>query len=337
MLLCLSSCDRMAVSLSQPEAASLPAIEIASSEEAETPESAQVIPSTVEPTQEAASAEANQTTEPTTEPVVIGTVVTVPTKPTTEPATVSPDLPRYQSGDTTPTWRPEMAEQYPSDTRCSVEQLLEKWMNVEGLTMADLDERDCKQLVLVVAQPADGVETITVCYERESGGQFTAVNGLAWLRGHIGKNGLRHNRQRNTNTSPAGLWALSFAFGNELPPEGLKLPWRQVTPNSDWVCDENSPYFNTWQERDDPTLTPWSDDVEHLADYPSLYAYACVIEYNRPPDVVPDRGCAIFFHCSDRGTGGCVSLPQEDFLYVLRWLDSEKNPFILITGSESGT
>lgn len=240
----------------------------------------------------------------------------------------------YQSGDTTPTWRPELAKNYPQDSDCDAEQLLEKWMAVEGLSMADLDARDCRQLILASAQASDGVTTLTVCYERSADGAFHPVAGLDRLQGFVGKNGIMHDRRRDTNTSPAGLWAIGTAFGNEAPPENLKLPWRQVTPNSDWVCDENSPYFNTWQERDDPDLIPWSDDVEHLEDYPTQYAWACVIEFNRPPDVVPDRGCAIFLHCARTGTGGCVGLRREDMYSVLQWLDPDKNPYILITGTD---
>ena len=143
------------------------------------------------------------------------------------------------------------------------------------------------------------------------------------------------NYYDDSETSPAGLWAIGGAFGNELPPESLKLPWRQVTPSSDWVCDENSVYFNSWQERGDPALTEsWSDDVEHLEDYPRLYAYACVIEFNRPPEAIPARGCAIFLHCSDGPTGGCVGLPREQLLAVLQWLDPQKQPWILISGTE---
>ncbi|MBR6376740.1 MAG: hypothetical protein IKS05_03135 [Oscillospiraceae bacterium] len=238
----------------------------------------------------------------------------------------------YQRGDTTPTWRPELAENYPQDGDCDGALLLEKWMAVEGLTHADLEARNCRQLILTAAQPTDGVAAITVCYARSDEGEYVPVSGLDRLHGFVGKRGVMHNRRRNTYTSPAGLWAIGMAFGNEAPPENLKLPWRQVTPNSDWVCDEASPYFNTWQERDDPGLIPWGDDVEHLEDYPTLYAWACVIEYNRPPDVIPDRGCAIFLHCSERGTGGCVGLLPEDMRAVLQWLDPEKHPCILITG-----
>lgn len=245
----------------------------------------------------------------------------------TEPAAIA-----YRSGDTTPGWRPELANAYPADDDCDAELLLEKWMAVEGLTQAELDARDCGQLILVAAQPTDGVESLTLCYERGADGSFTPVDALPPMRGHVGKNGIMHDRRRNTETSPAGLWPIESAFGNAAPPEGLKLSWRQVTPNSDWVCDESSPYFNTWQERGDPALLPWSDDVEHLENYPELYAYACVLGFNRPPDTVPDRGCAIFLHCSERGTGGCVGLLREDMLAVLRWLDPAQQPCILITG-----
>ena len=253
-----------------------------------------------------------------------------------EQATEPPELPRYQYGDTTPTWRPELAENYPADEDCDAALLLEKWLAVEGLTTADLDERGCRQLILASAQPTDGVETITVCYTRNDAGVFLPAEGLDRLHGFIGKKGLCHDRLRDSYTSPAGLWAISSAFGNEPPPDGLKLPWRQVTPNSDWVCDVDSPYYNTWQERGDPDLLDWSDDVEHLENYPRQYAWAAVIEFNRPPDVIPSRGCAIFLHCSEQYTAGCVGLHRADLYAVLQWLDAEEHPYILITGVDSG-
>ena len=148
-----------------------------------------------------------------------------------EQATEPPELPHYQYGDTTPTWRPELAENYPADEDCDAALLLEKWLAVEGLTTADLDERGCRQLILASAQPTDGVETITVCYTRNDAGVFLPAEGLDRMYGFLGKKGLCHDRIRDSYTSPAGLWAISSAFGNEQPPDGLKLPWRQVTPN----------------------------------------------------------------------------------------------------------
>lgn len=243
----------------------------------------------------------------------------------------------FQHGDTTPTWDKARINAFPTDEDCSDGLLLEKWLAVEGLTLQDLEDRKCSQLLLTAAGTSDGVETTNVCYEKQEDGNWQSVPGLSRLPGHVGKNGIKHSRIIDSYTSPAGLWALGMAFGNSAKPEGLKLPWRDVTPESDWISDTESKYFNTWQERDDPTLDEsWDYSAgEHLADYPQSYAYSCVIEFNTKYDVVPSRGCAIFLHCGDDYTAGCVSLPEEYLLRILLWLDPDKNPYILITGNQS--
>lgn len=265
------------------------------------------------------------------------------TEAETSPAVILPEsVPQHgepispQPGDTTSTWDATRIADHPSDENCTDVELLEKWMAVEGLTYMDLDERDCDQLILVVARETDGVQTYTTCYERQSDGTWGAVDGLIRMNGHTGYNGISHNRKRDTNTSPAGLWGLGTAFGNSEKPSGLKMPWRSVTPNSDWVCDANSIYFNTWQERDDPTLEEGWDygDVEHLEDYVTQYAYACVIQYNTQPYTIADRGCAIFLHCSKGATGGCIGLEEEDMVNTLCWLDPNLQPHILISGHQ---
>lgn len=239
-----------------------------------------------------------------------------------------------QPGDTAATWDMSRAAVFPDDDACTDLQLLQKWLTVEGLTFADLSDRNCTQLVLTVARQEDGLSTITTCYTFADNA-WQAVPGLIRMPGYVGSNGIAHDRQRNTRQSPAGLWKLGAAFGLAEKPENLRLAWRDITPQSDWVCDAGSPSFNTWQERDDPTLIPWNyNDVEHLEDYSVTYRYACVMEYNTPPYTVPDRGCAIFLHCSDHPTSGCVGLLEEDMLRTLLWLDPRENPYILVTGHE---
>lgn len=246
-----------------------------------------------------------------------------------------PDTDHFQYGDTTATWNLEIAERYPRDEECTPELLLEKWLSVEGLTFQDLEERYCSQLLLTVALDTDGVETINFCYKLQADGCWECVPNLVGLRGHVAKYGIAHNRVIDSYTSPAGLWALGMAFGNAPKPDGLLLPWRDVTPSSDWVCDTKSRYFNTWQERDDPYCDEiWDYEAgEHLADYPYSYAYSCVIEFNTGDNMVPSRGCAIFLHCGDDYTAGCVSLPEDSLLDILLWLDPNCNPYILITGN----
>ncbi|MBQ6238978.1 MAG: hypothetical protein IJK56_01280 [Firmicutes bacterium] len=238
-----------------------------------------------------------------------------------------------QPGDTTETWNLARAGEYPDDADCSATELLEKWMAVEGIDYEDLMERGCRQLVLIVAGSEDGCSTTTNCYEY-TGSNWATIDGLYDMHGWTGLNGIRHQRYIGSYTSPAGLWKLGLCFGNETKPEGLKMQWRDVTPYSDWVCDVDSLYFNTWQERNDPDLTEKWDmsQGEHLDDYPFHYAYSCVIEYNTPPYTVTERGCAIFFHCASGTTGGCIGLPTDDMLRVMLWMDPVANPYILITG-----
>ena len=281
--------------------------------------------SSVSPTESTTEATTEATATPTEAPTAEPTM-----EPTTEPPTEPPTS--RQPGDTTDTFDLSRAEDYPADGDCGELELLEKWMAVEGLTWADLEERDCRQLVLCVARSDDPIRTRTTCYEKGPAG-WEAVEGLTRMAGFVGREGVLHDRVVGSYTSPAGLWALGMAFGNEDRPERLKLPWRDVTENSDWVCDFASPYYNTWQERGDPNVEPWDqDEVEHLEDYPVSYAYACVIEFNTPPYTVPERGSAIFFHCASDYTAGCVGLPREDLVATLLWLDPAENPYILVTG-----
>ena len=250
-----------------------------------------------------------------------------------EPQQGAPIVP--QPGDTAACWDMARAGDFSPDDDCSDGELLAKWLAVEGLTLSDLEDRGCTQLVLTVAREEDGVFTLTTCYAMEDNA-WHAQPGLTRMAGYTGSNGIAHDRRRNTRQSPAGLWALGSAFGLASQPAGLLLPWRDITPQSDWVCDAASPYFNTWQERDDPLITQLWDlqDAEHLEDYSVTYRYACVIEYNTPPYTVPDRGCAIFLHCSDHPTSGCIGLLEEDMVRTLLWLDPRENPHILITGHE---
>lgn len=288
----------------------------------------------VEPKPAAPQEEPPAAAETTEVPVTISKKVDVTVKPSptwkgSEIQQGPPITP--QPGDTSRTWNPKRAADFPQDKDCTPAQLLEKWMTVEGLTWEDLDSRDCDQLVLVVAH---GTGTRTTCYTRQNDDTWAAEPDLTNMKGYVGSGGIAHNRKRGTKQSPAGLWAIGSAFGLSDPPEGLLLPWRPITPQSDWVGDSNSLYFNTWQERDDPKISGrWNRrNSEHLADFRQTYTYACVIAYNTPPYAVPDRGFAIFFHVSDHPTSGCVALEEGDMVRTLQWLNPHRSPHILITG-----
>lgn len=321
--------DTMPVETSEPEPETTPT---------ETPE---VVMPSVTPAPSVSVSMPEETTEPETVPTETSAVTAEPSFPVSPPTEATEPKPESERplptlpGSTAALWDAARADGFPADADCTPAQFLEKWLTVEGLSLPDLDKHGCRQLVLTAAQAA-GVTTLTTCYEKGDDGVWHPMGSLLELPGWVGANGIAHDRRRYTDTSPAGLWALGMAFGNEERPDGLLLPWRDVTPQSDWVCDADSPYFNTWQERGASAQDDdWDyDEAEHLADYPNQYAWACVIAYNLPPDPIPDRGCAIFLHCAKGPTEGCVGLHRADMLSVLKWLDADQNPYILITGTE---
>ena len=240
-----------------------------------------------------------------------------------------------EPGDTKETWDLSIAALFPADEDCTDDEFFAKWMAVEGLTTADLDARGCTQLVISALRPSMTCSTYLTCYEKQADGSWKAAEGLNRVKGSCGKNGINHNRVQGDNTSPAGLYQLGTAFGNLPKPEGLKMPWRDVTEKSEWIGTNSSRYYNTWQELDDPAIQREGfdrDSGEHLIDYQEAYAYACVIRFNMPPYAVRNRGAAIFFHVSRGATAGCVGLPFEDFENCLLWLDPDQTPCILITG-----
>lgn len=162
----------------------------------------------------------------------------IPTHDEFTPQWGEPILP--QPGDTRDTWDPARAQGWPDDDACTPTELLGKWMAAEGLTLSDLDDRDCRQLVLAVCSEKPGTLSRVCCLEKQAG-RWAAAEGMAHFPGWCGPNGLNHDRREGDNTSPAGLWPLGLCFGTEEKPAGLRMPWRDITPNSDWVGDHESP------------------------------------------------------------------------------------------------
>jgi L,D-peptidoglycan transpeptidase YkuD (ErfK/YbiS/YcfS/YnhG family) len=59
------------------------------------------------------------------------------------------------------------------------------------------------------------------------------------------------------------------------------------------------------------------------------YNYGAVIAYNSAN--TPQLGSAIFLHVFTGGaTAGCVSLPSDQLLQILRWLDPSRSPRIIM-------
>jgi L,D-peptidoglycan transpeptidase YkuD (ErfK/YbiS/YcfS/YnhG family) len=153
-------------------------------------------------------------------------------------------------------------------------------------------------------------------------------------------------RIQSTGTTPAGRFRLPAAFGLA-PDPGTALPYTIVDGNDWWPYEPRDPAtYNIYQFHRDQSSHWRADYSEHLADYPTQYDYAVVVGFNLPSGVhyspqrhqrVADepadtrRGGGIFLHVRGTGsTAGCVAMARVHMQWLLRWLDPEKHPQVVM-------
>lgn len=160
-------------------------------------------------------------------------------------------------------------------------------------------------LLLVLAEKSTATVTL---YQKEQGMWETVFS----VDGYVGKNGIGKTREGDQKT-PEGVYGLTQAFGVCANP-GTALGYTQVDESHYWVDDAKSGFYNQMvsiQEVD----KDW-DSAEHLIDYPRAYAYAVALDYNAA--ATPNKGSAIFIHCTTgRATAGCIAIPQKQMLTLL--------------------
>ena len=139
------------------------------------------------------------------------------------------------------------------------------------------------------------------------------INGTAFF----GKNGLTKDKKEGDLKTPIGKFKLGIILGMK-PKDEIKLDeklnYKQITKNMYWVDDSKSKYYNqlvdiTEVEKD------WKT-AEHLIDFPEQYEY--LIEIKTNPKNIPEKGSAIFLHCSKKKyTAGCVSTDSKTMQELL--------------------
>ncbi|MEV8097714.1 L,D-transpeptidase family protein [Kitasatospora sp. NPDC085879] len=151
--------------------------------------------------------------------------------------------------------------------------------------------------------------------------------------GRIGSRGLVDpgTRRQGTYTTPRGTYSITEGFG--LQATETRIPYHRVTAKDWWVGDPDSTSYNsmrTEEGADFPLVEKGDHGSEHLVNYPTQYAEALVINFNRWP-AVPWRGSGIFLHVNGAGaTAGCVSVPRPVMDQIMHWIDPSKNPKIAI-------
>ena len=182
----------------------------------------------------------------------------------------------------------------------------------------------CRELLVVAA--CGSCATIAL-YQRA---------GVMWRSrsvypGRVGRQGVSVDKKEGDGTTPGGLFPLGPAFG-VLPNPGTAMEYRRITPESYYVDDVRSRFYNTWVEGEKGK--DWIS-AERLSDYREAYAYAVVIGCNQAH--IPGKGSAVFLHCGTQATAGCVAVAFGHMENILRWLAPSSLPHILIMAAEKKT
>ena len=176
-----------------------------------------------------------------------------------------------------------------------------------------LAEAETARQLFVVAGIGETTAYVSM-HEKDADGAWRQIMTTP---GYIGKFGLGKTQEGDGKT-PVGTFGFNYAFGIAEDP-GCALPYRQVTEDDYWSGDQRDGYgYNQMVSiKDLPDLN--TEDSEHLVEYVRQYQYCLNISYNA--DGTPGLGSAIFLHCLGPVkpyTGGCVAIPMDQMLTVMR-------------------
>jgi L,D-peptidoglycan transpeptidase YkuD (ErfK/YbiS/YcfS/YnhG family) len=203
---------------------------------------------------------------------------------------------------------------------------------------------DSRQVVVVTTRSWTTSYAKLQTWEQDADGAWTRV--VDPVSSRVGWNGVRRaaNRKQSTGTTPAGTFGLLRGFGL-VRPSGVDLPYRRVDKNDWWPYDPSDPKTYNVLQPQRMQHADWRPEwAERLKSYSTQYRYAVVIDYNLPSGIEWRRGervattkadttagGGIFLHVNGSGaTAGCVSIARDQMRDVLKWLDPDLDPVIVI-------
>lgn len=186
----------------------------------------------------------------------------------------------------------------------------------------------------------DGARQLLIVFNETSGQELSVLvalekKGNKWqtvtetMQAGIGRKGFAAPgiKREGDNHSPTGLFRLGQLFCYDKIVD-TRIPFIQTTPEDKWIDDPNSPDYNRYIRG-----TTQAKSYEKLLLNGNDYRYCMVIEYNTNP-VIKGNGSAIFLHLSEYQTinssSGCVVLLRKDMEKLLKWMNPESKPSILM-------
>ncbi|MGI8639815.1 MAG: L,D-transpeptidase family protein [Pyrinomonadaceae bacterium] len=202
---------------------------------------------------------------------------------------------------------------------------------------------DSLQAVVVTTKNWNAVQGKAQLFERENtkakwkpaGESFPVVvgrKGLAWSENLV--NVLPEKptifKHEGDGKSPAGIFNLTSAFGSNVKPDFVKLPFTELIESTECVDDIKSASYNQIVDRNKIGNFDWKSSEKMLA-VGKLYDLGVFVAYNSNP-IKKGNGSCIFLHIwqsENSGTSGCTAMKREDIESTLRWLEAKKNPVLI--------
>jgi len=182
-----------------------------------------------------------------------------------------------------------------------------------------------KQLLVVYNESPEEHQAVLVAMEKtdKSWQEVTKT-----IPAGVGRNGFAKpgKKVEGDGKSPTGLFRLGHLFSYEKVVE-TKMPYSQTTEEDKWIDDPESEDYNRHVRGETKAKS-----YENLMLDNDSYKYCMVIEYNTNP-VFKGKGSAIFFHLSEDppgATSGCVAITEDNMEWILKWMDPELNPSIIM-------
>jgi len=189
------------------------------------------------------------------------------------------------------------------------------------------------QVVLVSTSKRSSRTAVISFYEKKKGvwkKVYSNMNGV------VGKNGITAKKKEGDGKTPKGVYSLTTAFGTSAKPSGVELPYTKTNRYHYWIDDVKSKDYNKMVYYRGNPDKKWKS-YERLTH--KLYSHAVVINYNRKTTpIVKGKGSAIFLHTKEATTKytlGCVAMYKDSLIKVMKRLDPDLRPHIIITESSN--
>lgn len=196
--------------------------------------------------------------------------------------------------------------------------------------------KETKQLLVVTSTDFNSSIATLQAYEKNSEKWVKVFhpiavnlgrNGLGWAepKQHFNAKKDEPLKYEGDGKAPAGLFSLDAFFGYE--EREFNFPYLLVDKNDICVDDSTSKEYNRLVKTHN---TKKYKSFESMRRKDNLYELGILVGYNKKG--IKKRGSCIFLHMQrdiNSSTSGCTSMPKNELLKLMQWLNYDKKPLLL--------